>query len=79
MQPVLEEHGENNLGPEIDTPAANVFIKGATAAGMQGSMVKVQRSPISKIIGVRTHTMMSMIHHPSKMLRRMITSTKRIQ
>ena len=27
MQPVLEEHGENNLGPEIDTPTADVFIK----------------------------------------------------
>jgi hypothetical protein len=27
MQPVLEDHGENNLGPEIDTPAANVFIE----------------------------------------------------
>jgi hypothetical protein len=27
MQPVLEEHGENNLDPEIDTPAADVFIE----------------------------------------------------
>jgi hypothetical protein len=27
MQPVLEDHGENNLGPEIDTPAADVFIE----------------------------------------------------
>jgi hypothetical protein len=27
MQPVLEEHGKNNLGPEIDTPAANVVIE----------------------------------------------------
>jgi hypothetical protein len=27
MQPVLEEHGENNLGPEIDTPAADIIIE----------------------------------------------------
>jgi hypothetical protein len=27
MQPVLEEHGENNLGPEIDTPGADVIIE----------------------------------------------------
>jgi hypothetical protein len=27
MQPVLKEHGKNNLGPEIDAPAADVFIE----------------------------------------------------
>jgi hypothetical protein len=27
MQPALEEHVENNLGPEIDTPADGVIIE----------------------------------------------------
>jgi hypothetical protein len=27
MPPVLEEHSENNLDPEIDTPAADIFIE----------------------------------------------------
>jgi hypothetical protein len=69
MQPFLEEHGKNNLDPEIDAPAADCFIeeqRSATMAAMQERIMNMQPSPISKITGARTHTMMSMIHPPLK-------------
>jgi hypothetical protein len=81
MQPVLEEHGENNLGPEIDIPAADVIIEDqrSDSSSDAGDNDEGAAEHTSKIIGVRTHTMMTMIHRPSKMPRRTMTSTKRIQ
>jgi hypothetical protein len=82
MQPVLEEHSENNLDPESDlAAAANIFIEDqrSDSGSDAGDNDEGAADPISKIIGVRTHTMMSMIHRPSKMLRRTMTSTKRFQ